>query len=290
VAPDLKSMRKRWEHSFLGRLTRSFMVLQGFDRAMVISSQAFTTLIPLLIVVSAVLPRGDPDAVADALTERLSLSGDAAAAVQQIFGMGDAGSIGLVSALLLLFSGVSFTRRMQRMYQQAWHTAPLRGVQASRSAVTGLLVLVVDITLMYFLRAEVAALPYNRVLTLAVSVVASVLLWTLIPWLLLDRLIEWRRLLLGGLLTGVAVTLYGYATALYMPRLIDAYSERYGLFGVMISLVSWLLCIVFFVVAATVTAAEVDRAPQSWARALQSLLGLEPRQVDETATSRDVDA
>ncbi len=289
MVPDLPSLLSRVEHSFLGRLTRSFAVLQGFDRAMVIASQAFTTLIPLLIIVSALLPRGDPTAVSDALIERLGLSGDAAEAVQQIFGAGDAGSIGVLSAVLLLFSSVSFTRRLQRMYQQAWRTTPVRGFQASRSAVTGLLVLVLDITLMYFLRREADDLARDWVATLTISVVASALLWTFIPWLLLDRRLEWRRLLLGGLLTGVAVAVYGYVTALYMPMLIEAYSERYGLFGVTIALVGWLLSLTFLVVTATVVAAEVDRAPEAWARALQSRLGLEPRRDEGTSRSLDRD-
>ena len=55
--------------------------------------------------------------------------------------------------------------------------------------------------------------------------------------------------------------LYGVATSIYMPPLMESYSERYGLFGVTISLVGWLLCISFIVVAATVIAVEFDRAP-----------------------------
>ena len=47
----------------------------------------------------------------------------------------------------------------------------------------------------------------------------------------------------------------------------ESNSERYGLFGVTLSLVGWLLCIAVIMVAATVVAAEFDRAPEHWARA-----------------------
>ena len=54
------------------------------------------------------------------------------------------------------------------------------------------------------------------------------------------------------------MSLYGVATSIYMPHLMESYSERYGLFGVTVALVGWLLCISFIVVAATVVAAEFD--------------------------------
>jgi membrane protein len=97
-----------------------------------------------------------------------------------------------------------------------------------------------------------------------------------VPWLLLDRRIPWRRLLPAGALAAVCVSVYGIATTIYMPRLMETYSRRYGLFGVTLSLVGWLLCIAVIVVAATVVAAEFDRAQEPWARRLRIRFGLEP--------------
>jgi membrane protein len=54
-----------------------------------------------------------------------------------------------------------------------------------------------------------------------------------------------------------------------MPRLMTSYSERYGLFGVTVALVGWLLCIAFIIVGSTVVAAEFDRAPEPWATRLR---------------------
>ena len=54
-----------------------------------------------------------------------------------------------------------------------------------------------------------------------------------------------------------------------MPRLMTSYSERYGLFGVTVALVGWLLCIAFIIVGSTVVAAEFDRAPDAWATRLR---------------------
>ena len=38
----------------------------------------------------------------------------------------------------------------------------------------------------------------------------------------------------AGILAGVVSTVWGYATTVYMPRVMTSYSERYGLFGVTI--------------------------------------------------------
>jgi membrane protein len=124
-------------------------------------------------------------------------------------------------------------------------------------------------------RSLVSELPFDRATGAPVAIVASLVLWTSVPWLLLDRRIAWRRLLPAGALTAVGASIYGVATTIYMPRLMQSNSERYRLFGVTLSLVGWLLCIALIMVAATVVAAEFDRAPEIWAHGLRALLGLE---------------
>ena len=108
------------EQWFPRRCLRSFFEMQGLDRAMVIASQAFTALIPLIILASALLPTENHDSMADAIVRKFALTGDAATAVRTVFAPTGEATIGLVSILLLVFSGVSLTRRIQRMYLDAW--------------------------------------------------------------------------------------------------------------------------------------------------------------------------
>ncbi|HEX6249394.1 MAG TPA: YhjD/YihY/BrkB family envelope integrity protein [Nocardioidaceae bacterium] len=284
----------RLEDSFLGRCVSSFMDLQGLDRAMGIASQSFTALIPLLILVSAVLPTGDGNAVAESIVRRFHLTGDAARSVEMVFAQSEPASVGLGSLLLLVFSGVSLTRRLQRLYLQAYGLEPLSGVRGSFNAALGLAVLLVEIALLYFLRTLVRALPFDWALGLPLSVLASLALWTSVPFLLLDRRVPWQRLFPAGALAGTAVSLYGVATTFYMPRLMTSYSERYGLFGVTVAIVGWLLCVAIILVATTVIAAELDRAPDDWARRLRARLGADlprparvPRTDEATGPSRD---
>jgi membrane protein len=272
---ELRALRTRVKESFPGRCLTSFADLQGLDRAMGIASQSFTALIPLLILVSAVLPASSGNVVADSIIRRFDLTGDAARSVEIVFAQSEPSSVGLGSLLLLLLSGISLTRRLQRMYLEAYGLAPLPGVRGSFNAALGLAVILVEIALLYFLRTLVRALPFDWVLGVPLTVLAGLVLWTSVPFLLLDRRITWQRLLPAGALAGTAVSLYGVATTFYMPRLMTSYSQRYGLFGVTVALVGWLLCIAIIVVAATVVAAEFDRAPDPWARRLRAKLGAE---------------
>ncbi len=136
---DLAALTSRAQGSFLGRCVLRFVRIGGLDRCIVLSSQAFTALIPLLILAGALAPAGDEDAVAQSLIRKFGLSGDSADAVTQLFTTPAGGSsgVGIFSAFLLLFSGVSFTRRLQRMYRAAWEQEKAgvlrRPVRCSRS-------------------------------------------------------------------------------------------------------------------------------------------------------------
>lgn len=268
----MRRWRRAFEHSFTGRCLVAFFRMQGIDRAMVIASQAFTALIPLLLVVSAVTTGQGNDVVADALVNRLSLTGSSAEAVRQVFAHSEPASVGLPSVVLLLFSAVSFTRRMQRMYLVAWTVEGSAGVRSSMSAASGLGALLLELGLLYLATTVLRQLSLGWILTAAMSVLPGLLAWTTIPWLLLDRRVGWRRLLPGGVVAGVCTSLYGVATSIYMPRLIVRYSQSYGLFGVTLALVGWLLCMSLILEVSAVVAAELDRSQGSLATGVRRQL------------------
>lgn len=276
MAHDLQAFGRRLETSFAGRCLGSFVSIQGIDRAMVIASQAFTALIPLLILVSALAPADRRDLVSTAIIRRFELQGSSASAVEQVFAHPENAATGTLSVVLLVFSGVSLARRLQRMYVQVWRLEHRSGVRGSFNAGLGLGALLIEIALLYAARSLVRELPLDWALAGAVSVLGSFVLWTTVPWLLLNRMIAWRRLVPLGALTALGAVLYGQATKVYMPRLMETYSERYGLFGVTLALVGWLLCVSLVVVVATVVAAELDRAQEPWARRIRAGIGLEP--------------
>ena len=82
------------EQWFPRRCLRCFFAIQGIDRAMVIASQAFTALIPLVILTSALLPTENHGSIADGIVRKFALTGDSAAAVQTVFAPSGEASIG----------------------------------------------------------------------------------------------------------------------------------------------------------------------------------------------------
>ena len=279
TGPDLRTFTHRLEKTFPGRCVRHFIALQGIDRAVVISSQAFTALIPLLLLVTALAPADRSDVVAGAIVRRFELGGNSAVAVNQLFAHSGDASIGLLSVFLLLFSGISLAGRLQRMYQQAWGLEARPGVGRALNAALGFAVLVLGISVLYLARTLVGSLPAGDVLVAPLSIVASLLVWTVVPWLLLERRITLRRLLPAGALTAACSTIYGVVSTIYMPGMFASYSQRYGLFGVTLALIGWLLCIAVIVVASTAIASEFDRVQDPWALRLRRLLRIEPEAV-----------
>jgi uncharacterized membrane protein YvlD (DUF360 family) len=100
-------------------------------------------------------------------------------------------------------------------------------------------------------------------------------LWTSIPYLLLNRQVHWRRLAFGGLVAAIATTAYSVVSTIYMPEQVERYTQEFGLFGVTIALIGWLLASAFILVAAAAIGAEFDRSLASWALVLKTRFHLE---------------
>ncbi len=257
--------------SLLGRSVQRFVRMEGIDRCLVLSSQAFTALIPLLIVVSTLTPPGGPDVIARTIITKFGLSGDSAESVQLLFethGVAES-SLTLASALLLLYSGVSFTRRLQKMYRAAWGQEKA-GVRGNLFATAALFMLLAEVLLVYWIMSLVRSLPADWLTVLPLAILTGLVPWISVPYLLLNREVHWRRLVVAGALTATTMAVYGTATSLYMPELVARYTSDFGLFGVTIAIIGWLLGAAGIVVASTATGAEFDHYRAPWALRLKA--------------------
>jgi len=266
---------ERLQESFLGRCLRRFLMMAGLDRCIVLSSQAFTALIPLLILITTLAPDEQSNAAANTIIRKFDLTGDSAAAVNQLFATpaGASSGVSISSALLLLFSGVSFTRRMQTMYRSAWGQEKA-GIRSGLFAALGLLALLAEVLVLYGVRAFVRQLALSWLWMLPVSVATGLVLWTSIPYLLLNRQVHWRRLLVGGAITAVGTALLSLATTVYMAPLVTQYTEEFGLFGITIALIGWLLSASVILVASTAIGAEFDASQGAFFRVVKTRLRL----------------
>ena len=272
---DLVALGERARESFLGRCVRRFLEIRGIDRSLVLASQAFTALIPLLILASTLAPTDQANVISRTIVRKFGLTGDSAAAVEQLFHTPESGTgtLSVFSALLLVFSGVSFTRRLQGMYLDAWDREK-PGIRGGLLAALGLVALLAEVLVLYGIRAAASTLPLDWLLTVPLAAATGLVLWTSIPYLLMNRQVHWRRLLSGGAVSAVATAAYGVATTVYMPGLVSRYTNEFGLFGITIAIIGWLLVIALVLVASASVGVELDRSRAPWALHLKTRLGL----------------
>jgi membrane protein len=234
------------------RSLRRFVEVEGAQQATVLAAQAFTSLIPFLVVAAAFGP-GEGD-IADRINDRFDLHGSAARSVEALFN--DAGevtgAVTWVSVIILVLSATSFTRALQRMFQRAYQTDPGTWREAWRG-LAWLAAFALWIVASSPLRNALADVG-GIVFAITVSAVFGFVVWLATPAILLGAT-DWRRLLPGALVSAMLGALLGAASGIYVPLLLTWSADRYGLIGVAFSLQSWLLAAAFVVVIGAVVGA-----------------------------------
>lgn len=231
---------------------RRFLEVEGTLQATVLAAQAFTSLIPFMVVASAFGP-GEGD-IGDRIVERFDLSGNAALSVKQLFNSaGEVESaITWVSVVILILSALSFTRALQRMYQRSYATPVSRWKEGWRGLawLAGVAVWLIVSSPLRNALSDSAGL----VVALTFSTITGFALWLWTPGILLGDL-GWRHLLPGALISAVLGGLLTAASGIYIPVFMTWSADKYGLIGIAFSLQSWLLAVAFVIVIGAVIGA-----------------------------------
>jgi membrane protein len=246
-----------WTQSSLPvRCAQRVRATNGRDRAFVLAGQAFTTVIPLLIVVGAAARHNGSSVVADRLDRRFHLGGTSAQALRALFERppGATGAVTVASVVVMLFSLISLAHSLQRTFEAAW-SLPSAGVRGTLHGLSGLGLLLTSVLLLSVIVAMVRPLPAGTVIATAVRTLVAAATWLVLQDLLLSRRIGIRRLVPGALVAGVGQTLISVYSGISMSHVIEHNAERYGVIGVTFALLSWLILIgLSFVVFAAVSA------------------------------------
>jgi len=239
-----------WVKRVVAPFAERLVELEMFDRAVALASQAFVALIPFMVVVAALTPYGQRSSFGDSIVRRFGLTGDTAAAVEQLFSQpADVQStLTAFGLVLLIVSALSFCRALQRTYERAWRLRRL-GMRSTLSHLLWLGLAAAYATVASTLNTA-AGKHLGEVGDLLVAFGLSFFLWLWTPYLLLGRRVERRKLRFTSALTATGTTAFGVASVFYMPQSIASASQSFGSIGVAIAIVSWLIGVGFILVAA----------------------------------------
>lgn len=259
-APLQRIARPVWAY-WRDLLTR-IVEVQMVDRGVALGAQAFTAVVPLLMVVSLAAPRKESADFADSLVRRFNLSGESAAALREAFSPAStltSQSISFIGVLLLIVAVLSFTRTLQRLYENAF-VLPTMGFRGTPSGLLWIAMIAVLSTVNPILKSFVDGL-----IALIVAIALASLLWGATPYILTGRRITKRQAAPAGILAGVAMTALGIGSTIWFPHTVAQSAEQYGLIGVAFAFVSWLvgagLTIAATAVAGAVLAEHLGLAP-----------------------------
>jgi uncharacterized BrkB/YihY/UPF0761 family membrane protein len=242
---------------FVLRVVNRFQKVAGFDRSIALASSALTATIPLAIITSALSSHLGGKDTAQRIIDRYDLSGGGAEAVKDLFSpaSGTATSVGILGVLFLLIAVLSFTRAMQRLFEQTWELTPL----SVRNTFNGLLWiggLTLYLGLSSFLHAALGRSRLELTATLLDMPLSAIFLgWS--GWMLSAKRIARDELIPFAVLGAIALAVYSLGAVVYVPHLFSTYSTRYGVIGAVFAMISALFCVMVVIVGSAAAGREV---------------------------------
>src|SRR3954452_9138109 len=242
---------------FVLRVVNRFQKVAGFDRSIALASSALTATIPLAIITSAVSSHLGGKDTAERIIERYDLSGGGAEAVKDLFSpaSGTSTSLGIIGFLFLLVAVLSFTRAVQRLFEQTWELTPL-SVRNTFNGMLWIAGLTVYLGLSGLLHAVLGRSRLELTATLIeVPVTAIFLGWS--GWLLSAKRISRETLTPFAVLGSAVLAVYSVGAVVYVPHLFSTYSTRYGVIGAVFAMISALFCVMVVIVGSAAAGREV---------------------------------
>lgn len=239
----------RWPGRMLTASATGFVRIELFDRSMTIAAQIFTSVFPILLMASTWLRRDDGAEVGRAvgLPEETQTVLDQALANQQ------SATFGLFGALFVLASATSLSRALTRAYSAIWLLPrPTLRINVAWRWLAALLALAVAMVATFSLTRQMTDPPPRGLLAFFLTFVLDLTMGIFIPWVLLARQVEPRRLLPGAVILAAVLLVVRPGVKAWLPLALDASANRYGSIGVAFTYLAclyvlsfcWLACAV----------------------------------------------
>ena len=241
---------------FVLRVVNRFQQVAGFDRAIALASAALTATIPLMIVAGSLGSQLGGKGTADRIIDRYDLSGDGADAVRDIFSPpADTTTLGIVGFLFLMVAVLSFSRAVQRLFEQTWELSPL----SVRNTFNGLL-WIGGLSAYFAVSGLIHAALGRSNLELTAALLSAPLTAAFLLWsgrVLSAKRLAGPELFPFAVVGSVLLAAYSVGATVYVPHLFDTFTARYGVIGAVFAIISALFCVMVVVVGSAAAGREV---------------------------------
>jgi len=194
---------------------------------------------------------------ADRIIDRYELTGGGAEAVRDVFAppTGTSTTLGIVGFLFLIVAVLSFSRAVQRLFEQTWELSPL----SVRNTFNGLLWIGGLSAYLAVSGLIHTALGRSR-LELTAALLAAPLTAVFLLWggrVLSAKRIARDDLIPFAILGSVLLAACSVGATVYVPHAFNSYSTRYGVIGTVFAMISVLFCVMVAVVVSAAAGREV---------------------------------
>jgi membrane protein len=241
--------------AFVLRVINRFQKIAGFDRAIALASSGLTATIPLVIAIGTLISNVWDADIADWMVKRYELTGAGARAIEDAFTPAEEISVSVAGGLLAVLAALSFTRALQRVFEQTWDLPPL-SVRNTLNGLRWTLVFGAYAIVTGAIHAFLGQDGPDFIATVVAAPVAAVFLtWS--AYTLSAKRISPRGLVPFAVIGAAGLAIYGLGAAIYVPRQFTSYADHYGVLGAVLAIISTLFCIMFVVVAAAALGREM---------------------------------
>lgn len=235
---------------------------------MTLAAQAFTSILPVLIVVSSLRASLNPEA--DALfAENLSLDDDTAELVKQSIPQASEGvSLTQVTgALLLILAATAFSRALERCFRRIWKS-PKAPIRFAWRWVVAIVAILIGFVLVIMTRYVVRGTEALSALEFIIEVAVWSALWWVASWIVINRSVSLRALLPGSVLAGFGFAVATVVGRVYLPRAFASSAEQFGVLGLAFSYIGWLFVLMSVLLISVTTGRVIHLAVmgQLWSR------------------------
>ena len=230
--------------------SRRFKEIEGTHLALVIGTNAFIAVIPLLIIGYSFIEAFNPNrSIGSVIIGRFHLTGTTADTVRATFSTAKAGkNVALsISLISLLVTGLDIAGTVGTAYARAFRMTALAGWKKYMRGWIWLIALLVMTSVSLTVRYWASSRPWWFLVLLApLALVMTFTFYLVTPRLVLDLDFAWRDLLPGAVICTAAAGALNTASTFILASWFSWYGQAYGGFGVALALLSWVGILALF--------------------------------------------